>query len=49
MKLQMIRRTTGEYENGERFEVTDDWTGAETGHRSLGRNWTGVTEFLVGE
>jgi len=44
-EIGRIRITEGKFENGEEFEIVDDWRTFEERHDNLGRPWTGRTTF----
>ena len=39
------RKTSGEYEDGEKFTFEDEWNVKDMQHKMLDRAWTGSTEF----
>ena len=46
--LTSARITHGRFiDDDEEFVWRDNWTARATAHRDLGRQWTGVTEFLL--
>ena len=46
-RLRPSRRTIGVFDDGETFDVTDDWRGRDYTDRDLPRGWTGKNVFLV--
>ena len=42
------RVTTGEFEDGEKFVLEDNWKTAEDPHMLLPKHWRGVTTFPAG-
>ena len=41
-----VRITQGEFENGQAFEICDDWTIRTVAHQVLEMPWTGTTTFV---
>ena len=43
----MMRRTVGEFDDGEKFEHLDNWNVKDMRHKVLYRSWTGYTEIYT--
>ena len=41
-----VRITQGEFENGQVFEICDDWTVLTKAHQALDMPWKGTTTFI---
>ena len=39
------RKTEGEFADGRRFQILDEWTKLSNSHRALEMRWTGITTF----